>query len=222
MRHSVNVIWSGKPDQIHLDNRDKSGADKFIVRQYFHNPIILWRQEDDFLMETDNSPNPAQEWATQASAPRNMDEYVLSRYKRQIDYYWKAAGTNKRTYKFNRTMVIVLGAAVTLLSSISSAVFIETNPWLKTIFAVATPLSAAVLTIINGFIQSFQSGAAWRDMVLNAERLEKERDRFLATPEKDRNYKRDLGILDSIVLNESTAFFKRIMDSEPEPEEVND
>jgi len=150
-----------------------------------------------------------------------MDEYVLSRYKRQIDYYWKAGGINKRTYKLNRTLVIVLGATVTLLSSMASAVFIENNVWLKTIFSIATPLCAAVLTITNGFIQSFQSGAAWRDMVLNAERLEKERDRFLATPEKDRNHKKELDILDSIVLDESTSFFKRIMGSEYAPEEEN-
>jgi len=71
-----------------------------------------------------------------------------------------------------------------------------------------------VLTVINGFTKSFQSGAAWRDMVLNAERLEKERDRFLATPEHERDYQEELNILNSIVVNESTAFFKRILDSE--------
>jgi len=174
-------------------------------------------------MDTKKKPDPAPdtEGEVNLAPPKNMDEYVLGRYKRQIDYYWKAGGINKRTYKTSRSLVIILGAAVTLLSSISSAVFIEDRLWLKTLFAIATPVSAAVLTIINGFIQSFQSGAAWRDMVLNAERLEKERDRFLATAEKDRNHKKDLDILDSIVLNESSAFFKRIMDSEPEPEEVN-
>jgi hypothetical protein len=172
-------------------------------------------------MDTKNKTNPVTNEEAKLSQPEDMNEFVLSRYKRQIDYYWKAGGINKRTYKFNRSMVIILGAAVTLLSSLASASFIENNSWLNIIFAVGTPVTAAVLTMINGFIQSFQSGAAWRDMVLNAERLEKERDRFLATPEKDRNYKRELDILDSIVLNESTAFFKRIMDSEPEPEVIN-
>jgi hypothetical protein len=115
--------------------------------------------------------------------------------------------------------VIVLGATVTLLSSLTSAVFVENNPVLKLAFGVGTPVLAALLTIINGFIQSFQSGATWRDMVLNAERLEKERDRFRATPENEKDYRRELDVLNSIVLNESTGFFRRILDSEPLPEE---
>jgi hypothetical protein len=151
--------------------------------------------------------------------PEDMNKFILSRYKRQIDYYWKTGATNKKTYKFNRTMVIILGASVTLISSLSAAAFIKNvQPW-DTIFSLVTPALAAILTILNGLIQSFQSGAAWRDMVLNAERLEKERDRFIATPERERDYKGELEILDSLVLSESTAFFKRILDSEPETED---
>jgi hypothetical protein len=173
-------------------------------------------------MGTDNSPNPAQEGATQTPPQRNMNDYIEQRYQRQIDYYWRAGATNKRNYKFSRSAVIVLGATVTLLSSLTSAKFIQDNTifsWLGTAFAIATPIAAATLTIINGFIQSFQSGAAWRDMVLNAERLEKERDRFRATPEENKDYTTELESLNSIVLNESTAFFRRILDSEYKPEE---
>jgi hypothetical protein len=94
---------------------------------------------------------------------------------------------------------------------LSSASFIEGTPFLKSTFAIITPASAALLTIINGLTQSFQSGAAWRDMVLNAERLEKERDRYLATPEATRNYRRELNTINTIIVNESTAFFKRIL-----------
>lgn len=157
-----------------------------------------------------------------ASIPDNeIEAYVKKRYDDAISYYWKAAATNKRTYKLNRSLVIILGASVTLLSSLLSASYLQKGAW-STIISIATPLSAAVLTIINGFIQSFQSGAAWRDMVLSAERLEKERDRFMATPAGDKNYKRELSILNSIVVNESAAFFKRILDSEYQPESDND
>jgi len=148
------------------------------------------------------------------SIPDNeIEAYVKRRYDNAIGYYWRAAATNKRTYRLNRSLVIILGAGVTLLSSLLSASFLQ-DTWWSTAISIATPLSAAALTMINGFIQSFQSGAAWRDMVLSAERLEKERDRFLATPTGDKNYKRELSILNSIVVNESTAFFKRILDSE--------
>lgn len=148
-----------------------------------------------------------------AASDETIEAYVKKRYDDAIGYYWRAAATNKRTYKLNRSLIIILGAGVTLLSSLLSASFLQ-DTWWSTAISIATPLSAAVLTMINGFIQSFQSGAAWRDMVLSAERLEKERDRFLATPLRDKNYKRELSILNSIVVNESTAFFKRILDSE--------
>lgn len=146
--------------------------------------------------------------------PKEVHNYVIKRYEDSINYYWKNGGINKRIYRRNRVLIIVLGALVTLLSSMLSASFIEGNPLLKTTFAVVTPASAALLTIISGLTQSFQSGAAWRDMVLNAERLEKERDRYLATPEAARNYRRELNTLNTIIVNESTAFFKRILDSE--------
>lgn len=165
-------------------------------------------------MNTEPKTNLPLEQKILNAPPQEIHNYVIKRYEDSINYYWKNGGINKRTYRRNRVLIIVLGALVTLLSSMLSASFIEDNPLLKTTFAVVTPASAALLTIISGLTQSFQSGAAWRDMVLNAERLEKERDRYLATPEAARNYRRELNTLNTIIVNESTAFFKRILDSE--------
>lgn len=165
-------------------------------------------------MNTEPKTNLPIEHQILNAPPKEIHNYVIKRYEDSINYYWKNGGTNKRIYKRNRILVIVLGAVVTLLSSLISASFVEGTPLLKTTFAIITPASAALLTIINGLTQSFQSGAAWRDMVLNAERLEKERDRYLATPEASRNYRRELNTLNTIIVNESTAFFKRILDSE--------
>ena len=165
-------------------------------------------------MNTEPKTNLPLEQKILNAPPQEIHNYVIKRYEDSINYYWKNGGINKRIYRRNRVLIIVLGALVTLLSSMLSASFIEDNPLLKTTFAVVTPASAALLTIISGLTQSFQSGAAWRDMVLNAERLEKERDRYLATPEAARNYRRELNTLNTIIVNESTAFFKRILDSE--------
>ncbi|HSL44224.1 MAG TPA: DUF4231 domain-containing protein [Anaerolineales bacterium] len=169
-------------------------------------------------MTTPTTTNASVEQQIMNAPPQDIKKYVMKRYEDSINYYWKHGGINKRVYRRNRILVIVLGAVVTLLSSMLSASFIEGNPLLKTIFAIVTPAGAALLTIINGLTQSFQSGAAWRDMVLNAERLEMERDRFLATPDEAKDYKRELKILNSTILNESTAFFKRILDSEYTPD----
>jgi hypothetical protein len=165
-------------------------------------------------METELETNPTEDQKILDAPADEIRKYVIKRYEDSINYYWKNGGINKRIYRRNRVLIIVLGALVTLLSSLISASFVEANPLIKTIFAVVTPASAALLTIISGLTQSFQSGAAWRDMVLNAERLEKERDRFLATPDSAKNHRRELNILNTIIVNESTAFFKRILDSE--------
>ena len=82
---------------------------------------------------------------------------------------------------------------------------------------VATPLLAFTLTVINGLSQNFQWGATWRDMMVNRQRLEKERDRFLSTPVEKRNYKAELKVMNDIVLEETKAFFQRILDSEVVP-----
>ena len=149
-----------------------------------------------------------------------MDEkYVLERYQNQIDYYWKTSSSNKKAYKRSRTWTTILGALVTLVSSLASATFIDSNDFLNTLFAVGTPLIAALLTIISGFSQSFHWGAAWRDMVVNASRLEKERDRFLATKPEEKNFHSELDLLNSMVIEETQSFFQRVLDSEVKPKE---
>jgi hypothetical protein len=143
----------------------------------------------------------------------------LDRYKNQIDYYWGTSAFNKHAYKRSRSWTIILGALVTLVSSISSATFIESNNILNTIFAIGTPLIAALLTIISGFAQSFHWGATWRDMVVNGERLEKERDRFLATKPEEKDLQKELDLLNSMVIEETRNFFQRVLDSEVKPKE---
>ena len=114
--------------------------------------------------------------------PKGVDEgYILNQYKSKIDYYWGASSSNKKSYKRYRSWTIFLGSLVTLVSSISAAEFVQKPEGLRIAFAVATPIIAATLTIINGLGQNFHWGSTWRDMVINATRLEKERDRFLAT-----------------------------------------
>jgi hypothetical protein len=106
---------------------------------------------------------------------------------------------------------VILGALVTLVASLSSSNFITSDPFWKTAFAIAAPVLAAILTIAGGFSQSFQWGAAWRDMVLNAERLEKERDRILVTKTEERDRAKDLAILNELVIEETQTFFQRIL-----------
>ena len=139
----------------------------------------------------------------------NSREYVLKRYDDAIRYYWKASALNRRLYKWSRYLVVAFGAVVTLFASISSSSMI-TGAW-STAVAIATPLLAALLTIIGGLSQSFQWGAAWQEMVLAAERLERERDRIIVSRSSDPT--KDLEILHSLVLQESEGFFTRILGS---------
>jgi hypothetical protein len=143
--------------------------------------------------------------------PEKARQYVLDRYDRQIEYYWKKSSANKRGYKWYRYMIVVFGALVTLAAALSSSTFIkDSTPW-PMLFAIATPVLAALLTILNGFSQSFQWGAAWREMVLSAERLEKERDRIKVSPAGERDPVAELEYLNSTVLEESQGFFDRIL-----------
>ena len=145
-------------------------------------------------------------------------EYVISRYNTAIQYYWKASRLNRRLYKWTRYLVVVFGAVVTLLASVSSSSII-TGRW-STAVAVATPLVAAVLTIVGGLSQSFQWGAAWQEMVLTAEQLERERDRIIVTRSDPAS---DLEILNSLVLRESEGFFTRILGSvQPKPRRTSE
>ncbi len=147
------------------------------------------------------------------------EDYVLGQYKSKIDYYWAASSSNKKTFKRYRTWTILLGSLVTLVSSISAAEFIQEPRWLNILFSVATPIIAASLTVISGLGQNFHWGSTWRDMVINATRLEKERDRFLATKPEKRDIEKELDILNSIVLEETRNFFQRVLDSEIKPKE---
>ncbi len=147
------------------------------------------------------------------------EKYVFEKYNEKIKYYWDASASNKRAYKSFRTWTIILGAAVTLISSLSAADFIQSVPWIRIVFAVATPLIAATLTVSSGLSQNFHWGATWRDMVINATRLEKERDRFYATCAGKKSFEKDLDVLNSLVLEETTNFFQRVLDSEIKPQD---
>jgi len=54
-------------------------------------------------------------------------------------------------------------------------------------------------------------------MVANATRLQKEQNHFLATEAKEQDYKQELILINEIVLEETQAFFQRILDSEVVP-----
>lgn len=150
------------------------------------------------------------------------EKYVVNQYKSKIDYYWVASSSNKKAYKRYRSWSIFLGAMVTLISSLSAAQFIQEVGWLKILFAVLTPSIAATLTVMNGLGQNFHWGAAWRDMVMNATRLEKERDRFLATRAAKRDLEKELDTLNTIVLEETRNFFQRVLDSEVKPDDQDE
>lgn len=152
--------------------------------------------------------------------PQVVDEqYVLKQYKDKIDYYWAVSSINKHAYKRYRSWTIILGALVTLISSISAAEFIQSVNWLRILFAITTPVVAATLAIMGGLGQNFHWGATWRDMVLNASRLEKERDRFLATKPENRDIEKELDILNTIIIEETRNFFQRVLDSEIKPKD---
>jgi hypothetical protein len=142
------------------------------------------------------------------------EQYILKKYEDRVNYYWKASRSNKNSYKRVRFWTILLGSLVTLVSSISAAEFVQKPEGLRIAFAIATPVIAATLTVINGLGQSFHWGSTWRDMVINATRLEKERDRFLATKKEDRDFVQELDLLNAIVLEETRSFFQRVLDSE--------
>jgi hypothetical protein len=147
-----------------------------------------------------------------APAPSTADarKYVLDRYDKRIAYYWRSSQYNKRSYKATRYLLIVLGALVTLISSLSSADFVKASSVLAISFAVFTPLLAASMAIVGGVSQAFQWGAAWSDMVITAARLEKERDRVAVTPSSELDPIKELALLDDMVLTETQGFFQRL------------
>ena len=151
----------------------------------------------------------------------DKDAYVHAAYERAIGYYRNASRSNKFYYKSYRFLTIFLGALVTLTSSLAATTFVEGISWLDTTLDFAVPIIAAFLTIITGLSQNFQWGSAWRNMMVNKQRLEGERDRFLATEPRKRNHRKELSILNSIILDETQSFFQRVLDSEAVPSETS-
>jgi hypothetical protein len=97
---------------------------------------------------------------SQAVAPAlsNPDykKAVLDRYDERIAYYWKASQSNKDSYKRTRYLMIVLGALVTLVASLSLGGVQA--------FAVLTPVLAASMAIIggcSGLSNGAQHGRTW-------------------------------------------------------------
>src|SRR5262245_7176455 len=143
-----------------------------------------------------------------APVPAEARDVVLKRYDESIAYYWKASRYNKRSYKVTRYLLIILGAVVTLISSLSAASFIQ--GWLATAFAVFTPILAASMAIVSGVSQAFQWGAAWSDAVITATRLKKERDRVDVMPADQLDPIKELALLDDLVIAETQGFFQRL------------
>jgi len=150
------------------------------------------------------------------------DNTVLDRYQKAIDYYWGASTSNKKAYKRSRFLIIILSSLVTLMTSLTSASFIEGDAKLKMLFAILTPVMAVSLTIIAGLAQSFRWGAAWRDMVINAERLVKARDLFLASKPAERDLKKELDAMHNMFIEETHNFFQRVLESEVKPKVKED
>jgi len=147
---------------------------------------------------------------SEVAQSENQVGYVLERYDEAIEYYWKASGKNKRAYKVSRYLSVILGATVTLLASLMSADFVSESANLSLNLAIVTPVLAALLTIVGGFAQNFNWGSAWREMVLTAGRLEKERDRIRVSGTEE-YAESDLDLLNELVLTETRSFFERCL-----------
>lgn len=141
---------------------------------------------------------------------KGMDVLIMDRYQETIKYYWNSSKSNKQWYKITRSLTIILGATLTLIASLSSSEFFTGNS-LEIIFAFATPILAALLTIIAGFSQSYQWGSTWQNMVLTAERLQKEFDSYVVTPDTERNLKEEAIKLNDFIIEESSGFFERML-----------
>lgn len=150
-----------------------------------------------------------------SSGAFDLDGYLCERYRNAIDYYWKASRTNKRWYKVTRALTVILGALVTLVASLTTSEILQGNDAVGLWLALGTPLLAATLTIIAGFSQSFQWGSAWQNMVLTAQQLQKEYDRYLLTPEGERDYQAESERLNRFVIAETHGFFERLLGGMP-------
>lgn len=139
------------------------------------------------------------------------DKYIRERYESAINYYWAASRSNKRWYKITRSLTVIFGALVTLVASLSSSEIIKDCETVKVLFALGTPILAAMLTVIAGFSQSFQWGSTWQNMVLTAQRLQNEYDAYLVTPKHERKYLEKSEKLNAFVINETESFFERML-----------
>lgn len=144
----------------------------------------------------------------------DKNAYVHSAYESALNYYRSARRKTKRSYKTYRFLSIFLGSLVTLISSLSVTSYVQDRPVVAGIFAVATPVIAATLSVITGLSQSFQWGSSWRDMSVHAQKITIERDRFLASEPETRDHVKELAILNNLLLNETESFFQRILDSQ--------
>lgn len=142
---------------------------------------------------------------------QEMDQYIQKRYNEAISYYWGASTTNKRWYKITRSLTVIIGSSVTLTAALASSQIILNDPTLKVIFQFGTPVLAAVLTIVAGFSQSFQWGSTWQNMILTAQQLQKDYDRYLVTPLDKRNFAEEADKLNYFVITESEGFFERML-----------
>jgi len=140
-----------------------------------------------------------------------IDKYIQDRYKGAIGYYWSASKSNKKWYKITRSLTVIVGALVTLIASFTSSKIIDGSNGIKIAFELGTPILAAVLTIVAGFSQSFQWGSTWQNMVLTAQQLQKEFDRYLVTPVNERNFAEEAEKLNCFVISESEGFFERML-----------
>ena len=140
-----------------------------------------------------------------------MDKFIRGKYEDAINYYWEASRSNKAWYKTTRSLTIIFGALVTLIASLASSEIINEFELTKVLFSIGTPVLAASLTIIAGFSQSFQYGSAWQNMVLTAQKLQKEYDNYLVTPPNERDYLKESDKLNSFVISETEGFFERIL-----------
>lgn len=145
------------------------------------------------------------------SNEQEIDDYIQSRYKNAIDFYWASSRANKHWYKATRSLTVIVGALVTLIASLASSTIIADTPIVKAMFDIGTPILAAVLTIIAGFSQSFQWGSAWQNMVLTAQQLQREYDRYLVTPMDEKDFSAEAKKVNDFVVQHSETFFDRML-----------
>ena len=147
------------------------------------------------------------------------DDYVLKQYNDKIEYYWRISSNNKRLFRNYRTWTVILSALLTLMSAASAFEFTQNHAWLKYTFQLYTLVIAATLTVMLGLGQNSHSGSSWRDMVITASRLERERDRFLAISPETRSIEKELDIINGIILEDTRSFFHSVVDNSQD--EVN-